>query len=362
MLKLNMKRSKKNILLLVFSIIILALLFATLTTCKEQQEMISDRNIDMEMFSTGRYVISLPASAKMVEANLVVSGVPIKIKPDYLKARAIRAAEKEWTSIYKKNGSNKIQSAEREILPNNAQLLKYNHIRIKGEGLDGSAIDTIVFSTLAYIWWDNTLFTLGGDGSLNKENEIKALINKLEAESNDQDESSLCYVTGCISQKTGDESLDINFEISDIANLKAKFQSDQYSGEANSALSERKLSSTLIDLGDEADWIMKSDYQHHTYRNAKRISHDLSGEEIIEASVQKSEGNYLIEVNAKWYYPGIPGVAEKPEITIQLDYSYTVDKKPSSPAGFLDNTAGSDITEADFMHIWDTALDSFSSR
>lgn len=361
MLKLNMERSKKNILIL-FSMFLLALLFTTLSTRKEQQEMISDRKTDMKEFLTGRYVISLPASAKMVEANLVVSGVPIKIQPDYLKARAIHAAEKEWTSIYEKNISNKIQSAEREILPNNTQLLKYNHIRIQGEGLDGSAIDTIAFSTLAYIWRNNTLFTLGGDGALNKDNEIKALISKLEAESKDLRESSLCYVTGCISQKTGDEAIDINFEFSDIANLKAKFQSDQYGGEANSALSERKLSSTLIDLGDEADWIMKSDYQHHTYRNAKRILHDLSGEEVIEASVQKSEGNYLIEVNAKWYYPGIPGVAEKPEITIQLDYSYTVDKKPSSPAGFFDKTAGSDITEADFMHIWDTALYSFSFR
>lgn len=107
--------------------------------------------------------------------------------------------------------------------------------------------------------------------------------------------------------------------------------------------------------------MMKSDFQHRIYRNTQRAINNLLGEEIIEASTEKSGEGYLTEVNAVWYYPGEPNSDDKPEVRFDLDYSYTTKQPPNNDAGFPDPTETDSIHEERFMEIWDGALNSLIS-
>ncbi|MER8124919.1 hypothetical protein ABS198_21800, partial [Acinetobacter baumannii] len=74
---------------------------------------------------------------------------------------------------------------------------------------------------------------------------------------------------------------------------------------------------------DQAVWQLRSKAEHRAYRNTKRTVNGVLGEEVIEANTQKTAGGYLTEINAIWYFPGIPNIKDQPELRLDLDYSFT---------------------------------------
>ncbi|RMO82899.1 T6SS immunity protein Tli4 family protein [Pseudomonas syringae group genomosp. 3] len=330
----------------------------------EPKEMNPDSNIAFKSFGVGRYNIDLPENTKLTKAYLEINHIPISVTPEYIKARAKLETKKTWSEIQEKNKNNKKAPATIENITGDSQLIKYNFTHIKGRKLDGSPMDKIVYSTLAYTWKDNMLFELGSDSTLNEDDEIKKLLSKINTESTLPSAQSLCYVNDCIMQDTGDDNVTIFFEFPDLPKLTATFRTIQYSGEPHLSLSEKSTipSSTGFDAGEVAEWATKSDFTSRILQSEKRTLQKMAGEVLIEASTKKYEEKYLTQINAKWYYPGIPEVREKPEITIQLDYSYVTDQKPLNPAGFSENDESNSMTETEFMSIWERKLTSFSIR
>ncbi|POG09132.1 hypothetical protein BGP85_20660 [Pseudomonas putida] len=311
-----------------------------------------------KMVRAGRFSIVLPKDAVFDGALLELNGVPVAITPDYIKARVDREAQKKWLTIEERNLSNAEHKATKKSLENGAIVFKYDHTRITGEGLDGEPINKVVYSTLAYKWFNNMKFVLGNDSTLNSEKQISLILDSIPL-SDMGNQQSLCYVTGCITHQTGNEGVYVDFNFAEHPNLRAKFTSKQYGGTANQYLSQRNNS--IFKPADGAAWMMKSDFQHRTYRNTKRTINNLLGEEVIEASTEKSGEGYLTEVNAVWYYPGEPNSDDKPEVRFDLDYSYTTKQPPKNGAGFPDPTETDSIDEERFMRIWDEALNSLIS-
>ncbi|WP_336333400.1 T6SS immunity protein Tli4 family protein [Pseudomonas putida] len=296
----------------------------------------------------------------MSEAFLDLDGIPIQITPGFLEARTARQAEKAWSDIELRNKNNKEHPAIRENLSEGAKLYKYDHIRITGQGLDGREINKIVHSTMAYSWMDNLMFKFGNDDTLNAEEKIKALLTKVKTVQSNASPQELCFALSCIEHSTPDESVNLLFKIKKLKNLTASFRSAAYIGEPHPPLSEQTLEN--YNPATEATWISQNDFTHHTYRNKKRSLDSLDGEENIHAVTYLSEGKYRTEVHAKWYYPGVPEKIDRPEISIDLDFSYITKDKPVSPAGFSKTGEDGSPTEAQFMAIWDTALSSLKSR
>lgn len=356
------KKHRAAIVTAATSTLILVAISIVFQTNKETKHMPVNQDIALEAFLVGRYIISLPKDTYFSGAALRIKNIPIDIEPNYSKPRADLDSKKIWETIKNKNLENEEHLAEREVLSENATLFKYDHTRITGEGLDGIPINEVTYSTTAHAWKDNTFFRIGNDSTLKKDIQIKELINNLFSGSDPANTDSLCYVKGCIAQKTGNESVNIHFKLPMSPKLEAQFQSSQYGGEPNKKLSERTISSSSFTAKEEAEWIVNSDYTSHTYKSGERTLQGFDGEEIIEASTQKSEGAYKTQINAQWYYPGVPGASNKPEITIQLNYSYTTKEKPSNPAGFSEKPESGGVAEADFFQVWESALTSFSKR
>lgn len=307
----------------------------------------------------GRYSLELPVDAVFSGALLELNGVPVSITPGYIKPRVDREAQKTWLTIESRNLENAEHKATQETLGNGSSIYNYDHTRITGEGLDGEPINKVVYSTVAYQWFNNMMFVLGNDSTLNKDEEIKTILDAIKL-SDLNDRQSICYVDGCLPHKTGNEGAYVDFGFAKHPDLRAKFTSKQFGGVANPLLSQRN--SSAFSPVDEAAWITKSDFQHRTYRNTKRTINHLIGEEIIEASTEKTDEGYLTEVNAVWYYPGVPNSSKNPELRFDLDYSYVTTQKPKNGAGFLDQEEPNSLTEAMFMSIWDQALDSLTSK
>ncbi|MFK0312657.1 T6SS immunity protein Tli4 family protein [Pseudomonas sp. NPDC090233] len=308
----------------------------------------------------GKYIMRLPEGAVMSEAFLDLDGIPIKITPGFIEARAARQAEKAWSDIELRNKNNEEHSAVCENLSGGAKLYKYDHIRITGQGLDGENINRVVHSTMAYSWMDNLMFQFGGDDTLDGEDKIKALLAKVRTTRSNTNNQNLCFVQVCIEYSGLDESMSVIFKINKYKNLAFSFRSAPYTGEPHVPLSDQKLKN--YDPVTEANWISKNEFTHQTYRNTRRSLDGLPGEENIHAVTYLSEGVYRTEVHAKWYFPGIPERVDKPEISIDLDFSYVTEHKPASPAGFSTTGEDGSPTEAQFLAIWDTALLSLMSR
>lgn len=221
-----------------------------------------------------------------------------------------------------------------------------HHTRITGEGLDGEPINKVVYSTLAYKWFKNMKFVLGNDSTLNSEEKVSLMLDSIPL-SDMKNQQSLCYVTGCITHQNGNEGVYVDFKFAQHPNLRAKFTSKQYGGAANQYLSQKNNSSFKPAIG--AAWMMNSDSQHRTYRNTKRTINNHLGEEIIEASTEKSGEGYLTEINAVWYYPGELNSDDKPEVRFDLDYSYTTKQLPKDGAGFPAPTETDSIHKKRFM-------------
>ncbi|MBN4168431.1 T6SS immunity protein Tli4 family protein, partial [Pseudomonas fulva] len=202
-------------------------------------------------------------------------------------------------------------------------------------------------------------FVLGNDSTLNRENQIREILDSILLSGTDV-KQALCYMEGCLTYRTGNEGVYVDINFAERPNLRAKFTSKQYGGAANQYLSERNKNG--FSPADATAWIMKSEFQHRTYRNTKRTVNNLVGEEIIEASTEKSAEGYLTEVNAVWYYPGEPNRADKPEIRLDLDYSYTTKQPPKNGTGFPDQEETHSVREEEFMKIWDDALNSLVSK
>ncbi|WP_281869749.1 T6SS immunity protein Tli4 family protein [Pseudomonas sp. BR1R-5] len=306
----------------------------------------------------GRFSLDLPTDAVFSGALLELNGVPVSITPNYIKPRVEREAQKKWLSIESRNLNNAEHKATKEILGNGSLIYSYDHTRITGEGLDGEAINKIMHSTVAYQWSNNMMFVLGNDSTLNKEEQIRTILDSIESR-DIYDHKSICYVNGCLPHKQGNEGVYVDFSFAEHPDLRAKFTSKQYGGAPNQPLSQR--SSSSYSATDEAAWIIKSDFQHRTYRKTERAVNHLIGEEIIEASTEKSGEGYLTEINAVWYYPGVPNSDEKPELRFDLDYSYKTTRKPKNGAAFPGQDQPNSITEAQFMRIWNQALNSLTS-
>ena len=307
----------------------------------------------------GRYKLDLPADAVLEGASLELNGVPVSITPGYIKSRVEREALKNWKTIENRNLHNAEHNAKKEKLANGSFIFNYDHTRITGEGLDGEPINKVVYSTVAYQWANNMKFKLGNDSTLNKDEQIRLLLERIERD-NESDTGGICYAGGCLAHETGDEGAYVNFIFQNHPDLRAKFTSKQYGGEANQPLSQRGSSGSSP--SDEAVWVLQSDFQHKTLRNTKRAVNHLMGEEVIEASTEKSADGYLTEINAVWYYPGIPNSNDKPELRLDLDYSYITKEKPINGAGFPVNDETNTLTESEFMKIWNQALDSLIAR
>ncbi len=312
-----------------------------------------------KMVRVGRFSIDLPNDAVFDGALLELNGVPVAITPGYIKARVEREAKKNWITIEERNLGNVEHKATKELLEDGAVIFKYDHTRITGEGLDGEPINKIVYSTLAYQWFNNMKFVLGNDSTLNKEKQISIILNSIPLSTSTIDnQQGICYVSGCLTHQTGNEGVYVDFKFAEHPDLRAKFTSKQYGGVANQYLSQRNNSGFAPT--DGAAWMMKSEYQHRTYRNTKRTINNLPGEEIIEASTEKSGEGYLTEINAVWYYPGEPNSDDKPEIRFDLDYSYTTKQPPKNGTGFPHPKEANLIDEEEFMNIWDDALNSLA--
>ncbi|MFA7895799.1 T6SS immunity protein Tli4 family protein [Pseudomonas putida] len=322
--------------------------------------VISNKNSSHNEFLVGRYKIRLPESAEMSEAFLNLDGIPIQVTPRFLEARTERQAEKAWSDIELRNTNNEEQPAIRENLSEGAKLYKYDHIRITGQGLDGEEINKVVHSTVAYSWANNLMFKFGNDDTLNAEDKIKMLLTKVKPVQSGTNAQGLCFALSCIEHSSQDESVTLFFKIKKFNNLTASFRSAAYVGEPHIPLSEQKLDN--YNPTTEAAWISKNDFTHQTYRNKNRNLDELNGEENIYAVTYLSEGKYRTEIHAKWYYPGTPEEIDKPEISIDLDFSYITEEKPAFPAGFSESGEDGSPTEAQFMAIWDTALSSFKFR
>ncbi|MFJ4056831.1 T6SS immunity protein Tli4 family protein [Pseudomonas sp. NPDC089743] len=308
----------------------------------------------------GKYIMQLPDSAEMSEAFLNLDGIPIKILPRFLEARTARHVEKAWTEIELRNKKNKEGPAIRENLPGDATLFQYDHIRITGQGLDGKEINKVVHSTMAFGWMNNLMFQFGNDDTLGAEDKIKVLWSKVKLSQSNANNQHLCFAQACIEHSSLDESANLIFKINKFKNLTASFKSAAYIGEPHLPLSEQKLDN--YNPVTEADWISQNDFTRKTFRNNKRSLDGLSGEENIHAATYLSEGVYRTEVHAKWYFPGTPEKIDRPEISIDLDFSYITQLKPASPAGFSTTGEDGSPTEDQFMAIWDAALSSLKSR
>ncbi|MFJ3076614.1 T6SS immunity protein Tli4 family protein [Pseudomonas sp. NPDC087029] len=307
----------------------------------------------------GRYTLDLPSDAVMSGASLDLDGLPLTITPGYIKARAMREAQKAWLAIESRNSGNAEHPAIQEKLSDGALLYKYDYTRITGEDLDGSPINKVVYSTVAYHWANNLKFELGNDSTLNKDEQIKSILQRIDHNGVTRN-SGVCFVDGCLPHSTGDEGVYVHFTFAERPKLRAKFTSKQYAGEANPALSERNGSEPSP--SDQAAWQLKSEAEHRIYRNTKRTVNGVVGEEVIEANTQKTDGGYLTEINAIWYFPGIPNSEDKPELRLDLDYSFTSKQKPAAGTGFSNPDEPNALTETEFMSIWDTALDSLAAR
>ncbi|MFK0314560.1 T6SS immunity protein Tli4 family protein [Pseudomonas sp. NPDC090233] len=314
---------------------------------------------DSKTVLVGRYKLDLPTHAVLNGALLELDGVPMSITPNYLMARVERDAQKKWLSVSSRNLNNSEHTAIQEKMSNGASIYNYDHTRISGEGLDGEQINKVVYSTVAYYGFNNMKFELGNDSTLNKDAQIRSIIENL-VRSQTTSKQEICYVNGCLPHNTGSEGVYVNFGFAKYPDLRAKFTSKQYGGQANQPLSQR--GNIGISPSDEAKWILNSDAQHRTIRNTKRTVNEVIGEEVIEASTEKSGDGYLTEINAVWYYPGIPNSDESPELRFDMDYSYTTITKPAQGAAFPPRGASNAISEAEFMKIWDQALNSLASR
>lgn len=303
--------------------------------------------------------MDLPNDAEFAGAFLELNGVPVAITPRISKSRVEREAQKSWTRIEGRNLDNAEHKATKEQVQNKAIIFNYDHTRITGEGLDGEPINKVVYSTLAYQWFNKMMFVLGNDSTLNRDKHIREIVDliPLIGTGTRQD---LCYADGCLPYRTGNEGVYVDFNFAAHPNLRAKFISKQYGGVAAPLLSERGKGSRLP--SNAAAWMVKSEFQHRTYRNNKRMVNHLPGEEIIEASTEKSGEGYLTEVNAVWFSPGEPDNADKPELRLDLDYSYTTEQPPKNPAGFPDREGDASVREEHFMKIWDDALNSLILR
>lgn len=329
----------------------------------EPTKMNSESNSNFKTFLVGRYNIDFPEKTKLTKAYLEINRIPISITHEYIKARADLETNKTWSDIQEKNKNNE-NPAILEKITDNSQLIKYNFSHIKGRKLDGSVMDEIVYSTLAHTWKDNMFFELGNDSTLNEDEEVKTLLAKINTKSTTPSAKSLCYANDCITQDTGDDNVTIFFEFPETPKLTATFRAIQYSGKPHLSLSEKSIipSSTGFSAGEIAEWATKSDFTSQILKREERTLQKMAGEVSIEASTKTYEQKYLTQINAKWYYPGVPGASDKPEITIQLDYSYITDHKPSNPAGFSEKNESASMTETEFMAIWEKALKSFSIR
>ncbi|WP_336334045.1 T6SS immunity protein Tli4 family protein [Pseudomonas putida] len=232
----------------------------------------------------GRYMLNLPHDAVMSGAFFELGGVPLSITPGYIKARVVRDAEKVWSIIKGRNADNKEQTAIQEKLEDGTLLYKYDHTRITGQDLDGSPVNRVVYSTLAFQWLNNMKFELGNDSTLNKDEQIRLIAKDLDRGKSSSSEG-LCYANGCFPHPSGDEGVYINFTFADNPKLRAKFSSQQYGGDANPPLSERKGNEPSP--GEQSRWLVKSEFEHRLYRNTKRTLNGLMGEEVIEASTKK---------------------------------------------------------------------------
>ncbi|MFA7894166.1 T6SS immunity protein Tli4 family protein [Pseudomonas putida] len=307
----------------------------------------------------GRYTLNLPQDAVMSGASLELGGVPLSITPGYIKARMLRDAQKTWSIIESRNADNKEQTATQEKLDNGTLLYTYDHTRIAGQDIDGSVVNKVVHSTLAFQWKDNMKFELGNDSTLNKDEQIR-LITKELTQGNNSVDDGLCYVNGCFPYSGSDEGIYIDFTFTDKPKLRAKFSSQHYGGDVNPPLSKRHDAPPTFQ--EQSKWLVKSEFEHRIYRNAKKMLNGLAGEEIIEASTKKRREGYLTEINAIWYYPGVPNSNEKPEIRLNLDYSFVSEQKPAGGTGLPNSDEFGVLTEAEFMTIWDNALDSLKLR
>ncbi|WP_286914799.1 MULTISPECIES: T6SS immunity protein Tli4 family protein [unclassified Pseudomonas] len=320
--------------------------------------MASPENISKTVL-VGRYTLDLPYDAVMSGASLDLDGLPLTITPGYIKAQAMREAQKAWLAIESRNSANAENPAIQETLPDGARLYKYDYTRITGEDLDGSPVNKVVYSTVAYQWANNLKFELGNDSTLNKDEQIKSILQHLDRNS-DTRHPGVCFVDGCLPHSPGDEGVYVHFTFTEHPKLRAKFTSKQYAGEAKPALAERAGSEPSP--RDQAVWQLRSKAEHRAYRNTKRTVNGVLGEEVIEANTQKTAGGYLTEINAIWYFPGIPNIKDQPELRLDLDYSFTSNQKPAAGTGFSNPEEPNALTEAEFMSIWDAALDSLTAR
>lgn len=332
----------------------------TFTCLGAQAPVMSYEDSSGKEVLVGKYIMRLPEASEISEAFLNVDGIPIKITPRFLEARAARHAEKIWEEIELRNNNNKESPAIRENLFGGAILFKYDHVRIMGQGLDGKEINKVVHSTMAFSWMNNLMLQFGNDDTLGADGKIKTLLTKVKPIQSNASNQYLCFAQACIEHSGVDESANLIFKINKFKNLTASFKSAAYIGEPHLPLSEQKLDS--YSPVTEAAWTSQNDFTHQTFRNNERSLDGLVGEENIHAVTYLSEGSYRTEVHAKWYYPGTPERIDRPEISIDLDFSYITKLKPASPAGFSTTAEDGSPTEVQFIEIWDTALSSFKSR
>ncbi|MFJ4394705.1 T6SS immunity protein Tli4 family protein [Pseudomonas sp. NPDC089396] len=306
-----------------------------------------------------RYTLDLPVHAEMSEAFLELDGIPVNITPGVLKDRTLREAEKEWRIVELRNKNNTEHGAIREQLPNGT-VFQYDHMRITGQGLDGSAINKLVYSTLAYGWVEHLKIKLGNDDTLDSAQQVKNLLSKIKPLQSPPTSHATCFVQGCIEHSTLSESTTILFKFKDFPTLTASFRSTPYIGEQHPTLSDQKLLDYNAD--DELIWKSKNHFNHHIFRNIKRPLNGYDGEEILYAITQLSEGRYRTEVHATWYYPGRPDRENNPEISIDLGFSYITSEQPSNPEKFSETGVGGSPSHARFIMIWDTMLNSLATR
>jgi hypothetical protein len=342
---------KKKYSIIVPGVAISLLIIFMLFDKEEPAKMPTANSAKTYSAAIARYNVEIPESMKLADVALNKNGIPIKVYFDYIKPRAERLVDRSFAEIKDNEAGRKTIEKPAEISrpSDNAWLIAYNHKRLTGVDVYGKPMNELSNSSIGFVWKKNILLEVGGERTLEDPSRIAFLMSRFDV--SDDRNSGFCFVKGCIEGSENErESVSVSFE--DTNNI------DAYQGEPNLPLSDRTPSIPDLELPGALKWLSDSDNRIKKFKTSSRMIHNFNGEEIIEGTTQKLNGTYLTEITGIWYYPGMPGDAQKPEIRITATYSFTSDHLPDNAPSFP-NRSQDGLTEEEFLSVWNNLLGSF---
>lgn len=319
-------------------------------------------NNELYSVAIGRYSAKIPKNMRLTDATISKNGIPIKVYFNYIKQRAERLVDSTWADIKSGESKRKDQEKQAEISQpsEDTWLIAYNFERLIGPDVFGKPRNKLLNSSLGFAWKNNILLELGGEQTLEDSSRLVSLMSRFSA--SDDSISGFCFIKGCIIGEDNErESLNISFNDAKNKAFNIAFNIDAYQGEPNLPLSDRKPSIPEMELPGALKWLSDSSNRIKIFKNASRVLNGIKGEEIIEGTTQKVNGNYLTEITGVWYYPGVPKDVHRPEVTITITYSFTSDTLPEDAPSFPNNSQDG-VDEGQFLSVWNDVLESFHPR